>query len=564
MTRLRSLIKEVLSQESPYYIIQSLKTGSPKYIASVEGEKPSWVPDSRIKQAHKFATLEDAKNYLSKFDTKRTAFWHIYKRPSGDVGLGPDLKESKKDCNCGCNDCGGKAPILTEGKVKHLISEGLQYHMDKKISLFESVYRIGSEKHLELIREARALWIRGIIEVSDDDKGLLETHLGHFGLYEGVEVPLDLPMVNEVEKDINQLKNLSNRKERYNYIKNFSKEKLIDIADELYLDYEEYDDIEDKVLNSFGESLNEEVDGEGFSDKIIISIIKPEEVSRLSKVLNSNNIPFKTEKLGKVTMFKFKSYDDIDKVEALISRNRIDIDEGFYSSPSDLEDSGLNVIPKDQIHANKLQDALEDSGLYGEWNPREGYFFFPEKEDGYDQLEMAIQELMDDYNIQGYIEGVFEESLNENNLLRQTNLSSEEYQKAKKLKGFNADDYTFSSDNNLYVKKSSLEERIDTILEAKKKKKSKKKDPPLNKPKRGGSKAYYVYVRDPKTKKIKKVSFGSGGLRAKIKNKEARNAFAARHNCKNKKDRTKAGYWSCNLPRYADQLGLGSKMNTFW
>ena len=197
-------------------------------------------------------------------------------------------------------------------------------------------------------------------------------------------------------------------------------------------------------------------------------------------------------------------------------------------------------------------------------NPREGYFFFPEKEDGYDQLEMAIQELMDDYNIQGYIEGVFEESLNENNLLRQTNLSSEEYQKAKKLKGFNADDYTFSSDNNLYVKKSSLEERIDTILEAKKKKKSKKKYPPLNKPKRGGSKAYYVYVRDPKTKKIKKVSFGSGGLRAKIKNKEARNAFAARHNCKNKKDRTKAGYWSCNLPRYADQLGLGSKMNTFW
>ena len=103
----------------------------------------------------------------------------------------------KKDCNCGCNTCGDKAPILTEGKVKHLISEGLQYHIDKKISLFESVYRIGSDKHLELIREARALWIRGIIEVSDDDKGLLETHLGHFGLYEGVEVPLDLPMVNE-------------------------------------------------------------------------------------------------------------------------------------------------------------------------------------------------------------------------------------------------------------------------------------------------------------------------------------------------------------------------------
>ena len=92
----------------------------------------------------------------------------------------------KKDCGCGCNDCGGKAPILTEGKVKHLISEGLQYHMDKKIQLHESVYRIGSEKHFELIREARALWVRGIINVSEDDQAILETNLGHFGLYETV------------------------------------------------------------------------------------------------------------------------------------------------------------------------------------------------------------------------------------------------------------------------------------------------------------------------------------------------------------------------------------------
>jgi len=88
------------------------------------------------------------------------------------------------------------------------------------------------------------------------------------------------------------------------------------------------------------------------------------------------------------------------------------------------------------------------------------------------------------------------------------------------------------------------------------------KEVSLNKPKRGGSKAYYVYVKDGD--KVKKVSFGSGGLRAKINNKVARNAFAARHNCKNKKDRTTAGYWSCNLPRYAKSLGLGANKNTFW
>ena len=95
--------------------------------------------------------------------------------------------------------------------------------------------------------------------------------------------------------------------------------------------------------------------------------------------------------------------------------------------------------------------------------------------------------------------------------------------------------------------------------------KKKKKDPPIGKPKRGGSKAYYVYVRNPKTKKIKKVSFGSGGLRAKINNPKARRAFAARHRCAQAKDRTTARYWSCRLPRYAKQLGIAaSNPGGFW
>ena len=81
--------------------------------------------------------------------------------------------------------------------------------------------------------------------------------------------------------------------------------------------------------------------------------------------------------------------------------------EGFYSTPQDMEDSGLNIIPRDQLHANKLKDVLKNTDLYYEWDVREGYFFFPEEEDGYDQLEIEIQNLMDENNIQGYIEGVF-------------------------------------------------------------------------------------------------------------------------------------------------------------
>ena len=91
----------------------------------------------------------------------------------------------------------------------------------------------------------------------------------------------------------------------------------------------------------------------------------------------------------------------------------------------------------------------------------------------------------------------------------------------------------------------------------------KKKNPPIGKPKRGGSKKFYVYVRDKG--KIKKVSFGdTSGLSAKISNPKARQAFAKRHDCANKKDRTKASYWSCRLPRYAKLLGLKSSFSGFW
>lgn len=91
------------------------------------------------------------------------------------------------------------------------------------------------------------------------------------------------------------------------------------------------------------------------------------------------------------------------------------------------------------------------------------------------------------------------------------------------------------------------------------------KDVELNKPKRGGSKKYYVYVKDPKTGNVKKVSFGdTGGLKAKINDPEARKSFAARHQCDTKKDKTKPGYWACRLPYFAKSLGLSDKNRSIW
>ena len=91
----------------------------------------------------------------------------------------------------------------------------------------------------------------------------------------------------------------------------------------------------------------------------------------------------------------------------------------------------------------------------------------------------------------------------------------------------------------------------------------------LNSPKRSsGPKKFVVYVKDPSTGNVKKVNFGNAkdveGGDVKINDKERAKAFSDRHNCPAKKDKLSPGYWACNLPRYAKQLGLKGGGNYFW
>ena len=75
----------------------------------------------------------------------------------------------------------------------------------------------------------------------------------------------------------------------------------------------------------------------------------------------------------------------------------------------------------------------------------------------------------------------------------------------------------------------------------------------LGKPKRGSGGKAYVYVMNPKTGKVKKVSFGSSMPDAMGDSEAARKrrkSFGDRHDCANKKDRTKAGYWSCRATKF--------------
>ena len=104
-----------------------------------------------------------------------------------------------------------------------------------------------------------------------------------------------------------------------------------------------------------------------------------------------------------------------------------------------------------------------------------------------------------------------------------------------------------------YISETETDE--DILEEAKHRGKNVK----LGKPFRtsGGPKKFAVYVKS-KSGGVKKVTFGDPGLKIKNSNKKAAKSFRARHKCSEKKDRTTAGYWSCNVGRYAKQLGLSS------
>jgi hypothetical protein len=81
----------------------------------------------------------------------------------------------------------------------------------------------------------------------------------------------------------------------------------------------------------------------------------------------------------------------------------------------------------------------------------------------------------------------------------------------------------------------------------------------LNSPFRtpGGPKKFAVYVKSPGGN-VKKVTFGDPNLRVRNASKSRAKSFRARHKCDQKKDRTTAGYWSCNVSRYRKKLGLKS------
>ena len=533
-------------------------------------------------------------------------------------------------CNCGCNTCETKirGPLLTEGRVKKLVSENLQYHINENIPLMESVFRIGSDAHLSLIKEARKLYSRGVLDLCEEDQGIMETHLGEFDLYEDEIVPLDLPMINEgidydealtlrgMLADLNDerdqlfrdMENDPSVEPEGGPIADEYGSRLNKIEDRIYKiskQLRDYDMNEGEDLDPKGRLVKGFNPGEKYflpDDGYMSAKLRAEDdwytpwegtnvhgdtTAEEAEWVIKNQMGIKDpEKIKKfVTGWEKYTRDVLD--------GKIKLVQNRYNAP-DWDDPDSNYNVKENVSDQNfvkgieiIKQTLSDEGGAAGLEPlvkaliKLGFNKYQVK-DLLSKMTTVKQHRDGDYVLLPLEEDKKEELLTQirNALLDMMRGDSEREKDIEDLDvsidAMNAaltGRSTFDTDVSQKVfgrladpkKKDKLKEAVrNALTEKKKKKKKEKKDPPIGKPKRGGSKAYYVYVRDPKTKKVKKVSFGSGGLRAKIRNPKARKAFAARHKCSQKTDRTKPSYWSCRLPRYASQLGLGANMNTFW
>ena len=394
-------------------------------------------------------------------------------------------------CDCGCNTCETKsnALLLNENKApKAILSEGLKHHIDNNKPLTEHLYRAGSRAYFDLFAEARSLYSRGILEFThEDDIALLtETHLGHFGVFEGEAVPLDFPILEGEEyyvtynKGRGQGKGLVKSKESdYEEPRIFSKEEA-----------EEY--------------VKRAKSGGSMAGQITAWWVSDRDMNRIEEAYEVG---------GKMVQGDLSIGGK--KVKAIHHNNSKNVEDHEIEYEDGTKEPYLKHIIKEVIRENKMPSQEEVDKFFSITNNETHYLYSkPVKGQKGDRVRSEI-EPWDEYDLSNY-----------KSLVRK------------------------------------YKENRPLVSESKKK----KKGPKLNKPMRSssGGKAYKVYVKDPKTKKVKTVRFGSGGLRAKINDSKARKAFAARHKCSQKKDRTKASYWSCRLPRYAKLLGLKSSFSGFW
>ena len=77
------------------------------------------------------------------------------------------------------------------------LSKELEYHINNGISLSECIFRYGSDKHLDIINEARDLHNSGKLILEGRDKVIASLKTGQKAMYKNKEVKLHLPQYDD-------------------------------------------------------------------------------------------------------------------------------------------------------------------------------------------------------------------------------------------------------------------------------------------------------------------------------------------------------------------------------
>ena len=439
--------------------------------------------------------------------------------------------------------------LLTESKLTEVLTEGLRYHLETKTPLYENVFRPGSEEYFNTIRQARTLLNKGVLtELCLEDMELLfETEVGEYGMYNGKKVPLDFPMLNEISMVIPSPATSWREASQEPLVMKMGEERWMDLAGKAKaaggLGYQtKYSDIKSFL-------------GELPQGTITFSDTDQVQMPTALKYMNGNQVSYKLTAGADILASILPEDPDPDMWV-------VDITGEAQETPlqeilSMIDEAGLKDFEK-QALIMKIKKAAQGSASSK-------------------HLEQIIDDLvkkLEKPSATGvkYAYGKRVEEATFDSPAHIAIYSGPEgdvdvYKTANGGFYFDTGDYDGEAPNAEEAAKW-LKRNGFTTLQAGKldEAKYKGKEVKLNKPMRStGPKKYKVYTKNAKGNVVV-VNFGDakGGLTAKINNAKARKAFSDRHNCPTKKDKTKAGYWSCRLPRYASLLGLKSSFGGYW
>lgn len=112
---------------------------------------------------------------------------------------------------------------------EYTIEKAVRYHVDSGLPIYENIFRSGTAMHFKLIEVVKKMYDRGeYTPVDVTETEILETDIGQWDLYEGVHVPLDYPMIESKEPELESPKR-GGKKKFYVYVKDPKTKNIIKV-----------------------------------------------------------------------------------------------------------------------------------------------------------------------------------------------------------------------------------------------------------------------------------------------------------------------------------------------